>query len=292
MVAWPSLVLQLLVGFAGVRGEVRSCRAEYRPPWETYLVFSSVCWEQGKVLWPIDYRCYTLNGRGKPCYGDQRLVLSKSSCPEAKCQGYFSSTITRCKGRNVSYRGACVDPEDRQLCGGRLGRRLTADVHGVYSCKCSRELGYLEVMGSCYVQFSQGPCSEGEQLEPGLERPECMKNPCQADYFSGGDGTCYSVVAWKEFIGYNELTDQEKKHRDTIILELLGETPGTFCTFCNCFKKSVNGTCLERSALPEVPQFGQEALIAALASAFGLNIEETLLVIGNKNGTYNNNTYP
>ena len=77
MVAWPSLVLQLLVGFAGVRGEVRSCRAEYRPPWETYLVFSSVCWEQGKVLWPIDYRCYTLNGRGKPCYGDQRLVLSK-----------------------------------------------------------------------------------------------------------------------------------------------------------------------------------------------------------------------
>jgi hypothetical protein len=192
----------------------------------------------------------------------------------------------------VSYRGVCVDPEDRHLCGGRLGRRLAADVHGVYSCKCSRELGYLEGMGSCYVQFSRGPCLKGEQLEPGLERPECKKNPCQADYFYGGDDICYSVVAWKKFFGYDELTDQEKKHRDTIILQLLGETPGTFCTFCNCFKKSVNGTCLERSALPEVPQFGQEALIEALASAFGLNIEETLLVIGNNNDTNNNNTYP
>ena len=71
------LVVQLVLGFYTAKDEVRSCRADYRPPWKVYLDYSLVCWMEGKVLWPIDYKCYTLNGRGEPCRRDQRLVFSK-----------------------------------------------------------------------------------------------------------------------------------------------------------------------------------------------------------------------
>ena len=189
-----------------------------------------------------------------------------SPCPEAQCQSYFSSSGVRCKGRKVTYRGACVDPGNIRLCGGRLGRRLIADLHGAYSCKCSRQLGYLESLRECYVQFSRGPCHQGEQLEPGEGKPVCKKNPCRAGYYHGLDRMCHSVAAWEMITGYEQLTGLEKKDRSTIIAATDTETAVTYCTFCNehCARRSLAGDCLNTTSLPEVPHLGQEDLIWAL----------------------------
>eukprot|EP00092_Neocalanus_flemingeri_P050760 GFUD01058784.1.p1 GENE.GFUD01058784.1~~GFUD01058784.1.p1 ORF type:complete len:307 (+),score=72.32 GFUD01058784.1:3-923(+) len=278
-------VVQVAQGFEFHRAETeaRQCMEDHRPTWKVYRMTNLGCLRQGLVLWPIDYKCYTLHGRGHPCMENQRLVYSDSPCPEAKCLGYASSSGLPCTGGQVSHHGDCVDPEDREQCGGELGRRLVPDMHGSYSCRCSRELGYSEWEGKCYVQYSQGPCKEGEQLEPGVGNPVCKMNPCDVGYFSAGDGFCYFVDTWVDFPGSEKLSQQEKTDRTELIKALLGEQAATFCTFCNehCAKKTLEGECINTTLLPEVSPAGEEELLQTLALAFGLNSEEKLFVMGN-----------
>ena len=60
------------------------------------------------------------------------------------------------------------------------GKRLNADLYGAVSCKCSVDLGYVEVNGTCYHEHFRGPCENGQRLQGQTHTGEweCVQDDC------------------------------------------------------------------------------------------------------------------
>ena len=81
----------------------------------------------------------------------------------------------------VQYRGRCELIGSKSACVDHgQGKRLSADLYGAVSCRCSLDLGYVEVDGICYHEHFRGPCEEGEKVERGsdLGEGQCVPNNC------------------------------------------------------------------------------------------------------------------
>ena len=138
------------------------------------------CWKRGEVVHFTDFKCYTLHSQGR-CGAGERIVYTKAICPTTTCRTYTDSSDARCTADTVTYDGLCRDPSDPAVCESVRGRRLLADFWGDYTCSCSSALGFLEVEGSCWPRYLQGPCREGEQVARNHQgEGVCRPDPCVA----------------------------------------------------------------------------------------------------------------
>ena len=226
------------------------------------------CWKRGKVVHFLNFKCYSLHSQG-PCKEGERIVYTKAVCPTTTCRIYTDSLGDSCPGTTVSFDGSCRDPTD-PACGSVPGQRLMADIWGDYTCRCSSALGFLEVEGSCWPKYLQGPCGEGEQVARGQQgEGVCRPDQCVVlrnaqttgngptatrihNFFLGPGDICYNLSFVTRKLAFPELTPAERllisedrrvKMHNMFEVTLLDGCAATHCT-CKHVTK-LNGECIE-----------------------------------------------
>ena len=109
------------------------------------------------------------------------MVNKQSVCKATHCINNKDAEGTPCPDGLIAYNGKCEIGGSKTACEGEgKGKRLYVDLYGVVSCKCSVDLGYVEVNGTCYHQHFRGPCENGEKLQGLIDTGEwkCVQNNC------------------------------------------------------------------------------------------------------------------
>ena len=139
------------------------------------------CLKFGKIAHLRTFQCYPANSQGG-CDPGERLVVNRQSvCKATHCIDNKDDEGTPCPDGLIAYNGRCEIGGSKTACEGEgKGKRLYADLYGAVSCKCSVDLGYVEVNGTCYHEHFRGPCENGEKLQRETDTGEgkCVQNNC------------------------------------------------------------------------------------------------------------------
>ena len=250
------------------------------------------CWKRGKVVHFLNFKCYSLHSQG-PCKVGERIVYTKAVCPTTTCRIYTDSLGDSCPGTTVSFDGSCRDPTD-PACGSVPGQRLMADIWGDYACRCSSALGFLEVEGSCWPRYLQGPCGEGEQVARDQQgEGVCRPDPCVAfttatgkqGFFLGPGGVCHHLTyIYSKFALPNASTlftqDEISLVKEDARLqrpwdEVTASRAPCAATYCTCKQLArTNGECLQKG-IQEPDRFNENV---DFLKDLGLGFEESSLV--------------
>ena len=139
------------------------------------------CLKFGQIVQLRTFECYPANSQGGCDVGERLVVNRNSDCKATHCIDNKDDDGDSCLNGQVAYKGKCELIGSKSACKGEgKGKRLNADLYGTVSCKCSLDIGYVEVGGNCYHQHFRGPCEKGqslqEQTEVGLW--ECVPDIC------------------------------------------------------------------------------------------------------------------
>ena len=127
------------------------------------------------------FECFPANSRGGCGAGNRLVVARKSGCRLTTCVDNKDEDGDPCPDDTVLYRGRCELIGSKSACEEEgQGKRLSADLYGGVSCRCSLKLGYVEVDGICYHEHFRGPCAEGEKVQrrSDLGESQCVPNTC------------------------------------------------------------------------------------------------------------------
>ena len=259
------------------------------------------CWKRGKVVHFLNFKCYSLHSQG-PCKEGERIVYTKAVCPTTTCRIYTDSLGDSCPGTTVSFDGSCRDPTD-PACGSVPGQRLMADIWGDYACRCSSALGFLEVEGSCWPRYLQGPCGEGEQVARGQQgEGVCRPDPCVAfttntskrGFFLGPGGVCHHLTyIYSKFALPNatvlftqdeiSLVKGDARFQKPWEDETALRVPNCSATHCTCKHKArTTGECLQ-IGVQDANRFDEEVdflkeIDFLFTPTVVKNISETILI--------------
>jgi len=165
------IILSLgLIGFS----HCNNCDMSY-----TSRLVIKECLKLGKIAQIRTFQCYPANSQGG-CDAGERLVVNKQSvCKATHCINNKDAEGTPCADGLIAYNGRCYQDGSKTACEGEgKGRRLYADLYGAVSCKCSEDLGYVEVNGTCYHEHFRGPCEIGQSLRgPTLSSTWYLREP-------------------------------------------------------------------------------------------------------------------
>jgi len=236
------------------------------------------CANFGQIAQMRTYECYSANSQGG-CDAGERLVVNRQSvCKATHCINNKDAEGTNCNGL-IAYNGRCEQGGSKTACEGEgKGKRLYADLYGAVSCKCSVDLGYVEVNGNCYYEHFRGPCENGKTLRGSTisSSPwKCVPNNCGKDQIMWGDGRCYQVKTPPEECedGYNLMRKDGEKETlrvgDDQKVEDLLEVVCTSDlqmfsggTFTNCAAQAITtGECLPRRNLPKTMPIESKKLL-------------------------------
>ena len=133
------------------------------------------CLEEGKVaVFDERLRCYSVNSQANCGHGSQ--LVADLEYPFTRCMEHVDSEGELCPPNHVAYMGKCRHQFDS--CG-QCKKSLDVDAFGQVGCACPADLGFLEWWdGSCYQEFSPGPCPDGQRLLQGVHGPECQAHNC------------------------------------------------------------------------------------------------------------------
>merc|ERR1711962_367166 len=164
---------------------------------QTYEFFINKCTEEDEMPYYNQilkkYECHPLLSQG-PCKPGYWLVLDKDQpnkavCAEELCkenheyeyEDYEDNLIDK-----VNYNGGCVDKYDPDIC--PYGQELLTNAFGEGECDCMEGfLPYIEENESvsCYQEFLQGPCPQGQEYSFPDEdtqdlEPSCIPTDCKS----------------------------------------------------------------------------------------------------------------
>ena len=140
------------------------------------------CLKLGTIVHLRTFQCYSANSQGG-CDPGERLVVNRQSvCKATHCIDNKDAEGTPCSDGLIAYNGRCEISGSKTACEGEgKGKRLYADLYGAVSCKCSVDLGYVEVDGTCYHEYFRGPCKIGKILRGSTKTSplwKCVPNNC------------------------------------------------------------------------------------------------------------------
>ena len=260
------------------------------------------CWRREEVVQFLDFKCYSLHSQG-PCGEGERIVYTTAFCPTTTCRTYTGSSGTPCTAGTITYDGSCQDPDDSAVCGLVRGQRLLADIWGDYTCRCSSALGFLEVEGSCWPRYLQGPCGEGEQVARGQQgEGVCRPDPCVAfttntskrGFFLGPGGVCHHLTyIYSKFALPNatvlftqdeiSLVKGDARFQKPWEDETALRVPNCSATHCTCKHKArTTGECLQ-IGVQDANRFDEEVdflkeIDFLFTPTVVKNISETILI--------------
>jgi len=231
---------------------------------ETSRLVIKECLKLGKIAQIRTFQCYPANSQGG-CDPGERLVINRQSvCKATHCINNKDDEGTPCADGLIAYNGRCYQDGSKTACEGEgKGRRLYADLYGAVSCKCSEDLGYVEVNGTCYHEHFRGPCEIGQKLQRQTDTGEweCVQDYCSQGKVMWEDGRCYEIKTPPEdcedmydIKTKNETetvyVGEEENLEDLLVIECITYDEKS-STFENCAAKSSGGMCLAKRRPPK-----------------------------------------
>merc|ERR1719318_1028907 len=123
------------------------------------------------------------------------MINKKSNYINIKCVENRSADGKPCKESLLAYKGKCQPLGTKTACQGEaLGKRLDDGMFDTVECRCSMDLGYVDVNGSCYHEYFRGPCSEGWQIvrtEDGGWK--CIEDKCPKGWVQWSGKNCFEL---------------------------------------------------------------------------------------------------
>jgi len=239
------------------------------------------CSKSFKIVQLRTYECYPANSQGGCGVGERLVVNGNSDCKSTVCIDNKDEDGESCLDGQVAYKGKCELIGSKSACEGEgKGKRLYADLYGTVSCKCSLDLGYVDVKGICYHQHFRGNCPNRHSLRgPTKTSPlsKCVPNSCRKGRVMWSDGKCYEyktppedcdgmyvLVPKNESESETVTVEDGENVEDLLILACVEEYENRSGTFENCAAKSTKGICLARKGLPTVPKQDFKKLLCNL----------------------------
>jgi len=148
--------------------------------------------------------CYPLLSQG-PCETGSWFILDKNQPNKAICAEELCTTDNI---HHVFYNGKCQDSHEIDMCGPR--KELLTNDFGEGECYCMEGfLPYIEKNESvsCYQEFLQGPCDQGQQYTfpdedtQDFEEPVCVPTDCKSNEILYED-QCIPVPTCKDPLDY------------------------------------------------------------------------------------------
>ena len=132
------------------------------------------CLKYRKIINMRTWNCHLPNSQGG-CDKGERLVVNKQS-RSTTCINNKDADGRSCLDGEIAYNGTCEIINSKNACEGEgRGKRLNADLYGTVSCRCSADLGYVEVDGICYHEYFRGPCPRNSSLRGS----KCVPKNCR-----------------------------------------------------------------------------------------------------------------
>eukprot|EP00092_Neocalanus_flemingeri_P013839 GFUD01014930.1.p1 GENE.GFUD01014930.1~~GFUD01014930.1.p1 ORF type:complete len:288 (+),score=60.04 GFUD01014930.1:87-950(+) len=155
------------------------------------------CFKRLQVADLHTFECFEVNSKGGCEKGNRMVVDENSECKASKCIENKDKNGEPCPEEQLAYNGVCELSNSKSACKNTgLGKRLQADLFGKVSCRCALDLGFVDVDGTCYHEFQQGPCKVGQQIiRNGFQGWKCMNttSTCGPGRIRWSDGRCYQV---------------------------------------------------------------------------------------------------
>ena len=112
------------------------------------------CLKSRKIVNMRTWGCHSPNRQGDCDPGERLVVTTQGVCKTTYCIDNKDADGRPCLDKEIAYNGTCELWSTKHVCEGEgIGQRLYADLYGAVSCRCSVDLGYVDIDGICYQNW-------------------------------------------------------------------------------------------------------------------------------------------